>query len=253
MAQALLDPSVAGAEHLWDGKGDESHDDPADRPLDPTGERQAPEQIRDSIETLGVEETDESLQHADQGKPHQMCRIREVVTAGEAEQRREPHNRAEDDVADERSDKTREQCLCVRSRRGRESPLLDSRALPSGASKMTPMPDPMPVTTAMRASAGLRSNSHAPRCETSADLAGRSLSASRSAGPDGQSRRHDLDDHSPETDAPRVVMDGRDGGVGTVTLRLPGANRKTIIPPSRAPSPTTNGSAQGRVNDADAR
>jgi hypothetical protein len=38
-----------------------------------------------------------------------------------------------------------------------------STAPPSGAPKMAPIPDPIPVTTAMRASAGLRSSSLANR------------------------------------------------------------------------------------------
>ena len=105
-----------------------------------------------SIKAFGVEQADETPQHPDKGEPYEVSRVGEVVTTREAEQRREPDDRAEDDVADERCDEARQQ-----SRRVKVVPVEDlacQYCSPRGAPKMAPMPDPIPVTTAMRASAG---------------------------------------------------------------------------------------------------
>ena len=100
---------------------------------------------------------------------------------------------------------------------------MASTAPPSGAPKIAPMPEPIPVATAIRPSAGSRSRSAGQqRSEACADLARRAFSAARATRADGEGRRHDLDDHGTEADTPRVVVHRRDGGVGAVPFGLGG-------------------------------
>ena len=100
---------------------------------------------------------------------------------------------------------------------------MASTAPPSGAPKMAPMPEPIPVDHRHpgigRAEVELPGQQGG---EAGADLTGRSLPTTRSARTDGERRGDDLDDDGPETDAPRVVVDRRDGRVGAVSLGFGG-------------------------------
>ena len=77
---------------------------------------------------------------------------------------------------------------------------------------MAPIPEPIPVATAVRAGQ--------QRGEAGADLAGRALPSSRTARADGQRRGHDLDDDGPKANASGVVMHSRDGGVGAMSFGI---------------------------------
>ncbi len=117
---------------------------------------------------------------------------------------------------------------------------------------MAPIPEPIPVTTAIRASAGLRSSSRAKREANPALI-----------WPVGPSRPPEPPDPMVRADATILTMTARKRmprglwWTAEMAASVPcpsasGANRNTRMAPSSAPSPTTSGSAQGRENDADA-
>ena len=183
------------------------------------GSGQAPEQVRDPIKAFGVEQADETPQHADKGEPHEVSRVGEVVTTSEAEQRREPHDGAEDDIADERCDEAWQQSRCVKV-----VPVEDLACQYCSSQWCAEDGADAGPNTGDDSDAGVSGTEVQFPCEerreAGADLSGRSLSASRAAGPDCESGCHDLDDHGPESDSSGVVVDGRDGGIGAVTLGL---------------------------------
>jgi len=117
---------------------------------------------------------------------------------------------------------------------------------------MAPIPDPIPAITAMRASAGLRSNSLASSEAKPALI-----------WPVGPSRPPEPPDPIVSAEATILTITARKRMplglwcTAEMAASVPwpsasGANRKTRIPPSNAPNPTTSGNAQGRENEAEA-
>ena len=220
-AQALLDPAVPGAEDLRDGEGDRTDEQAPDGRLDPAGQPDPVEQAGDPVEALGVEEADDAAQHADQGEPEEPRGITEVVAAVEAEQRREAGGGAEDDVADGRGDEAGQERLDVEvvavEDLGGQHRAAERRPEDGPDARADPGRHRHPGIAGAEVELAGQEGS-----EAGTDLTGRSLPTTRSARADGERRGDDLDDDGAETDAPRVVVDGRDGRVGAVSLGVGG-------------------------------
>ena len=114
---------------------------------------------RDAVEALGVEQSDKTTENADQGEPDQMGGIGEVVARLKPNRGVKPDRSTEDDVSDDGGHEARKERLGVEVVAVEDLGGQD-RAAERGP-KMAPMPEPIPVTTAIRASAGLRSSSRA--------------------------------------------------------------------------------------------
>jgi hypothetical protein len=118
---------------------------------------------------------------------------------------------------------------------------------------MAPMPEPMPVATAMRPSAGSRSSTRASNDPKPALIC-----------PVGPSRPPDPPEPMVSAEATiltrtarkrtprRVVVHGRDGGIGAVAFGLRSEPVDEESAPSSAPTPAMSGRAQGRAADAEA-
>ena len=75
----LLHPAVPRADDLGNGDADRPDGEAAEGRSDPAGQRRAPEEIRQAVEALGVQEPDQPGEQPDEGEPEQLDGVGEAV------------------------------------------------------------------------------------------------------------------------------------------------------------------------------
>ena len=89
-SEANLNPSVAGAEYLGDGQGDAPDDQATDRRTNPARNGESTEERGHAVEALGVKQSDQSAEDADDPEPPQLHGARELVVPNVTKERTEP-------------------------------------------------------------------------------------------------------------------------------------------------------------------
>ena len=224
-AHGHLRPAVAGADRTRQCDSDQTGDKASDRGLQHAAERHAPGKAPDGAEAPGVEATRQSAGDTDCGDVEELDGIvDEPIAAERPEDRAIPLEGAEERKRDDRGDDRRNQRLDLGVLAVGDLGAEDGAAERGTEDRSDPGADRRGDRDA-----GVGGRQAQAPCEQGreprADLCGRPLGATGTAGTDGERRGDDLHEGDPAPDPGRVAMDRVDGGVGPVTCRLSGEQR----------------------------